>query len=350
MSRRFLIITLISVLSLILFSTVFFLFVNKSSKKNEKIEVAYIHNEGQAQGTTYSVTYQQPEGIDLQQKIEDEFHRFDSSLSTYNKSSIITRINQNDPTVKTDSLFELMFSEAQKISDLTNGALDITVGPLVKAWGFAFGNSDHSKIPNVADFKAYVGYKKVRIRNHQLIKEDPRIMIDANSIAQGLSADVIGKLLRDNGCKNYMVEIGGEIVCSGFNAKGKKWSIGIDKAIDDTTGTKEQLQTIIHITNCAVTTAGGYRKFYKKDGKKYSHIINPHTGYPVENNVLSVTVVAPTGVQADGFDTPLLVLGVDSALNVCKRVKGMDCYIIYTDKHGKMQEVYSEGFKKYLTE
>ena len=350
MSRRFLIVTLITVLSLILFSTVYFLMMNTSAKKAPKTEVEYIHNEGQAQGTTYSITYQQPEGIDLQQKIEDAFHRFDSSLSTYNKQSIISRINQNDPTVRTDSLFEVMFNEAQKISVLTNGALDITVGPLVKAWGFAFGNADHSKLPNVADFKSFVGYKKVRIQDHQLIKEDPRIMIDANSIAQGLSADVVAKLLSDNGCKNYMVEIGGEIVCRGLNAKGLKWSIGIDKAIDDTTGTNEQLQTIIHITDCAVTTAGGYRKFYKKDGKKYSHIINPHTGYPVENNVLSVTVVAPTGIQADGFDTPLMVLGVDSALNVCKRVKGMDCYIIYTDKQGKMQEVYSDGFKKYLTE
>lgn len=312
--------------------------------------VKYIHNEGEAQGTTYSITYLQPNGIDLQNKIEARLHEFDMSLSSYIPNSIISRINRNDPTVRTDVLFETMFNEAQEVSKRTSGALDITVGPLVKAWGFAFGNKDHSKLPNVSDFLPYIGYEKVRLKDHKVIKDDPRILIDANSIAQGYSSDIIAKLLQDNKCQNYMVEIGGEIVCKGLNDKGQKWRIGIDKAIDDSTSTTNELQTIISITDCAVTTAGGYRKFYIKDGKKYSHIINPHTGRPIDNNMLSVTVVAPTGIMADAYDTPFMVLGVDSCLKICKRTPGLECYLIYSDNKGKNKIIYTKGFKKYLTQ
>lgn len=312
--------------------------------------VEYLHNEGKTQGTYYSATYLQPDGRDLKAKIEKRLQQFEMSLSTYNPNSIISRINNNDPTVKTDSDFETIFYAAQEAAVRTNGALDITVGPLVKAWGFAFGNNDHSKLPNVSDFLPYVGYKKVRIEHHKVIKDDPRILIDANSIAQGYSVDVIAKLLRDNGCKNYMIEIGGEVACKGLNARGEKWRIGIDKAVDDSTSMNEELQTILSITDCAVTTAGDYRKFYIKDGKKYSHIINPHTGYPANSNLLSVTIVAPTAIMADAYDTPFMVLGVDSCLKVCKSIPGMECYLIYVDKNGKNQIAYSEGFKKYLAE
>lgn len=310
--------------------------------------VEYLHNEGKTQGTYYSATYLQPDGRDLKSKIEERLQQFEMSLSTYNPNSIISRINNNDPTVKTDLDFETIFYAAQEAAARTDGALDITVGPLVKAWGFAFGNNDHSKLPNVSEFLPYVGYKKVRIENHKVIKDDPRILIDANSIAQGYSVDVIAKLLSDNGCKNYMIEIGGEVACKGLNAKGEKWRIGIDKAVDDSTSMNEELQTILSLTDCAVTTAGDYRKFYIKDGKKYSHIINPHTGYPANSNLLSVTIVAPTAIMADAYDTPFMVLGVDSCLKVCKSIPGMECYLIYVDKNGENQIAYSEGFEKYL--
>lgn len=348
MNKNWLIILIIAVLFIVIASVSYFLIFNKKEAQQAKVE--YIHNQGETQGTTYSITYQQPDGIDLQNKIEARLHEFDMSLSSYIPNSIISRINRNDTTVRTDVLFETMFNEAQKVSQITHGALDITVGPLVKAWGFAFGNKDHSKLPNVSDFLPYIGYEKVRLKDHKVIKDDPRILIDANSIAQGYSSDVIAKLLQENKCQNYMVEIGGEIVCKGLNDKGQKWRVGIDKAIDDSTSTTNELQTIISITDCAVTTAGGYRKFYIKDGKKYSHIINPHTGRPIENNMLSVTVIAPTGIQADAYDTPFMVLGVDSCLKICKSIPGMECYLIYTDKDGKNQIAYSDGFKKYLTQ
>ena len=320
----------------------------QSEAKPFQRKIEYIHNQGSTQGTTYSATYQQPAGIDLQSKIEARLHQFDSSLSSYIPNSIISRINRNDKSVNTDLDFETMFDTAMETARQTNGALDITVGPLVKAWGFAFGNKNHDKLPVVSDYLPYIGYKKVRIVNHKLIKDDARIMIDANGIAQGQSSDIIAKLLEANGCKNYMIEIGGEVACKGLSPSNAKWRIGIDKAIDDTTNTNNGLQAVVEMSSGAMTTAGNYRKFYIKDGKKYAHIINPHTGMPVNHNLLSATVIAPTALLADAYDTAFMVIGVDSSLAVCKRVPGLECYLIYVDEAGNNQVVYSPGFKKYL--
>jgi thiamine biosynthesis lipoprotein len=242
-----------------------------------------------------------------------------------------------------------MFYMAQQAAKQTNGMFDITVGPLVKAWGFAFGNKDHSKIPNPKDFLPFVGFHKIRIQNHRLYKQDSRIVIDANGIAQGQSSDIIGKLLEGNGCKNYMVEIGGEIVCKGSNPQGKKWRVGIDKPVDDSLSVNADLQTIIELNDGAITTAGNYRKFHIINGKKYGHLINPHSGYPEATNLLSVTVLSSKGIISDAYDSPFMLLGLEKSLEVCKKVPGLECYFIYLDKNGKTQEYYTNGFKKYLT-
>jgi len=315
----------------------------------KKTVPVYIHNEGEAQGTTWSATYEQPEGIDLQKKIEKRLHEFDLSLSTYVPQSIISRINRNDSTVRTDADFEEMFRVALGVSMQTNGAFDITVGPLVKAWGFGFGSSEPSKIPDVSKLLPYVGYHKVKLKNHKLYKEDPNIIIDSNALAQGQSSDIIGKMLEENGCKNYMIDIGGELVVKGVNNKGQKWQIGIDNPVDDPTNTIDEIQTILSISNCALTTSGNYRKFYYLNGKKYAHEIDPRNGYPVVHNLLSATVVARTCILADAYATAFMVIGVDSSMQVCKSIPGMDCYLIYTGKDGKNQVVYTDGFKKYLT-
>jgi len=310
-------------------------------------KVEYKHNQGKTQGTYYSATYLQPEGIDLQYKIDAKLHEFDLSLSTYNEASVISRINRNDSSVRTDLFFETMYYQAQEVSEHTNGAFDITVGPLVNAWGFG-KDSDHTITPNIAVLMPLIGHKKVRLVNHKILKDDAQIIIDANAIAQGYSTDVIAKLLEDNECQNYMIEIGGEIVCKGLNPKGEKWRIGIDKPIDDPANETKELQTILSISNVAVTTSGNYRKFYYKEGKKYAHTIDPRTGYPIIHNLLSATVVAPTCIQADAYATAFMVLGVDSSMTVCKSIPNMDCYLIYTDKDGTNQVIYTDGFKKYL--
>jgi len=341
MKNKFLIYTTLILILIIAASSVYFL-----SKK----DVKYIHNEGLTQGTTYSVIYQQPQGIDLQNDIDKRLHEFDLSLSSYVPESVISRINRNDSTVKTDADFELMFKVAREVSERTNGAFDITVGPLVKAWGFGFGNSNHTKIPNVKEFLPYVDYHKIKIENHKLIKDNPRIIVDANALAQGQSSDIIGKLLEKNGCKNYMIEIGGEIVCKGVNDKGEKWRIGIDKPVDDSTNTKTEIQTIVSLSNIAITTSGNYHKFYYLNGKKYAHEIDPHTGYPVVHNLLSATVVAPTCIVADAYATAFMVMGVERSLQICKSIPNLDCYLIYIDKNGENKVIFTKGFKRFLTQ
>lgn len=339
-----------STLTLICLLIAIFFYSKKNSSKQVLSNVEYIHNQGNTQGTNYTATYLQPEGRDLQQKIEKQLHLFDLSLSTYDSTSIISRINRNDPTVKVDSVFEHMFYVAKQVSEHTNGAFDITVGPLVKAWGFGFGNADHSQTPDLKKLLPLIGYNKVSIEKGKFVKQLPNILIDANALAQGYSTDIIGKLLEDNGCKNYMIEIGGEIVCKGLNPKGGKWRIGIDKPIDDLANTKNEIQTVVAISNIAITTSGNYRKFYIKDGKKYAHTINPHTGYPVVHNLLSATVAAPTCIMADAYATAFMVLGVDSAMKICKSVPNMDCYLIYSDVNGENKVIYTDGFKKYIIE
>ena len=309
----------------------------------------YTYLEGKVFGTNYHITYLHPRGKDLKTQIDEKFNEFNLSLSTFNPNSIISRINKNDPTVKTDSYFEEMYTMARQVSEKSDGAFDITVAPLVNAWGFGFGNHDTSHQPNVDTILPYIGYQKIYIQNHKLIKTDPHIMLDASAIAKGQGSDVIAHLLSENGCENYMVEIGGEIACKGLNPKGQKWQIGIDKPKDDPTEDNLQLQTVVAISNVGMATSGNYRQFYYRDGKKYAHTINPITGFPVQHNLLSTTVVAPTCMQADAYATAFMVVGVDRSLQICNSVPGMDCYLIYTDKNGNYKTVYTKGFEKYLT-
>lgn len=308
----------------------------------------YIYNKGQIFGTYYSVTYCHPDGVDLHEKIKEKMNVFDNSLSTFNKSSVITGINNNDD-VKIDAFFEKMFLTARKISENTNGAFDITVAPLVNAWGFGFGNRERDRIPNVDSLMQITGYEKIRLENNKLIKEDPRIMLDASAIAKGFASDVIADFLSENGCTDYMVEIGGEIACKGINPKEKKWRIGIDVPTDDIAAQNREIQAILAISDLALATSGNYRQFYYLDGKKFSHTIDPRTGYPVQHNLLSVTVIAPSCVEADAYATAFMVLGVDSALQICESIQGMDCYLIYEDENGNNQTVYTSTFEQYFT-
>lgn len=310
----------------------------------------YTFLEGKIFGTFYHITYLHPKGVDLTKEIEERLKEFDASLSTFNPNSIISRINRNDSDVNTDIFFEEMYSMSRQVSIKSNGAFDITVAPLVNAWGFGYGNHDTSLKPNLDTIMPYIGYQKIKLLNHKMIKDDPHIMIDASAIAKGQGSDVIARLLEEYGCENYMVEIGGEIACRGLNPKGEKWHIGIDKPNDDPADENKELQTIIAISNVGMATSGNYRQFYFKDGKKYAHTINPHTGYPVQHNLLSATVIAPTCMQADAYATAFMVLGVESSMSVCSTIPDMDCYLIYADKNGEYNTVYTKGFQKYLTE
>ncbi len=321
-----------------------------TSCQQKPAEYEYIQNTGRIYGTFYNIVYLHPEGRELHEEIQIRLQEFDNSLSTFNPNSVISRINQNDASVVTDGYFNEMFAEAIYVSTVTNGAFDITVAPLVNAWGFGFGNKDLSESPDVLSILEYVGFGKVNLLDNRLIKSDPRIMLDASAIAKGQSVDVIAQLLEESKCEHFMVEIGGEVVAKGLNPKGKKWQIGIDKPVDDPANEQHELQTIISISGEALATSGNYRRFYVRDGMKYAHTINPRTGYPVNHNLLSATVIAPTCMQADAFATAFMVLGLDSSLLIVNQHPELEAYLIYSNEKGEFEVAFSKGFQKYLNE
>lgn len=299
----------------------------------------YQHDEGMVFGTFYSVTYQHDR--DLKKEIEAELQKVDNSLSPFNKNSIITAINQNKP-VEVNDMFLNVFELAKQISEDTDGAFDITVAPLVNAWGFGFKNdcppTDHA----VDSLRQIIGYQKVRLTGKTIKKDDPRIMLDCSAIAKGYGSDVVARYLRKEGIKNFMVEIGGEVVTSGINKKRVPWAIGVEKPIDDTLAQNKDLQTVLNITDIAMATSGNYRNFYFKGGKKYAHTIDPHTGRPVQHSILSATVLHKECAVADAYATSFMVMGLEKAKAVLARHSDLKAYIIY-DNNGKFAVWQSPG-------
>ena len=288
----------------------------------------YYHNQGHIFGTYYNIRY---EGTtDLQEAIQQRLKEFDYSLSMFNPESVISRVNRNEQ-VPVDSLFSAMFAEAQQISLLSGGAFDITVAPLVHAWGFGKKNNDpklKAQAINIDSIKTFVGYDKVQLKELYLHKSDERITLDASAIAKGYACDVIANLLRKNGCENLLVDIGGEVVIQGVNDKGKAWRVGISKPKIDATGMEKELQEVIESTQLCMATSGNYLQYYFVDGQRRSHTIDPRSGRPVEHSLLSATVVASSCMRADALATACMVLGADNALQMIEQTTDAACYLI----------------------
>ncbi len=302
-------------------------------------------DQGLVFGTMYKITYQSDEN--LKNEIEAELEKVNQSLSPFSKESVITHINQNTD-LTADSLFTYVFQLAKQISEETHGAFDITVAPLVNAWGFGFKNATQIDSLTIDSIRQFVGIDKVRMENGKVIKDDPRLMLDCSAIAKGFGVDCVARLFDRKGIKNYMIDIGGELVMKGENAQMNTWRIGINKPIDDSLAVNQELQTILEISNAGMATSGNYRNFYYKDGKKYAHTIDPHTGYPVQHNILSSTVVAKDCATADAYATSFMVLGLDSAKAVCNAHPELDAYFIYSKDNGETGVYFTEGMKKYL--
>ena len=271
-------------------------------------DASYTFNEGEVFGTTYHLTYRHPEGKDLHEGVLERLGEFDRSLSTYNSDSLISRINRNEPDVVMDHYMMKCLGTALEISKATGGAFDITVGPLVQAWGF--GNSEPAEIrsEHIEAILHYTGYRNIRLDNHRVIKAFPETQLDVNAIAKGMAVDVVAEYLQAEGCTDYMVEIGGEVRVLGVNPSGTAWRLGIDKPVDAPLATNRELQTVVPLKDSAMATSGNYRNFYIRDGVKYAHTIDPRTGYPVQHKLLSATVIAPDCMTADAYATALMVM------------------------------------------
>ncbi|TKG91105.1 FAD:protein FMN transferase [Puteibacter caeruleilacunae] len=316
----------------------------------KKPEPKYIFNQGFIHGTIYHITYESPEGKDYQKEIEQEMHAFDQSLSTFQPESVISRINQNDPNVVTDHFFETCFKRAQKISKATDGAFDITVAPLVNAWGFGFKNKEQISQELIDSLLQTVGYNKVKLKGEKIIKENPNTMLDASAIAKGYSVDVIAQFLQKKGCKNLMVEIGGEVVARGKNNKGRWWRIGINKPQEDALFNSQDLHTIVSLKNKGLATSGNYRNFYVEGGKKYAHTIDPESGYPIQHRVLSSTVVAKDCMTADAYATSFMVMGLDKAKHVLAEHPELEAFFILSSEGENYEVYYTQGFKKFIVD
>ena len=300
---------------------------------------------GFTQGTTYHITYEDKANLNFTEAIDSIFKNFDLTFSQYIPNSIVSRINNNDPTVEVDDMFVEVYKKSLEVNRETKGDFDLTVGPLVNAWGFGAEKKALTDSSRIDSLMQYIGMNKIRLEGRKLVKDLPGIKIDVNSIAQGYAVDVVYHFFEQMGIRNFMVEIGGEVRTKGKNPKGEIWRIGVDKPTEGNMVAGEDLQTVVLIDNKAVTTSGNYRKFFEENGIKYSHIIDPHTGYPYRNNLLSVTVIADDALTADGYDTGLMVLGLEGARELLKQHPELQAYMIYADEQGKFQVEYTPGIQ-----
>lgn len=340
---------------------------NKQSKKRLSLQLAFLtfliigtiliikhqhnmpyqHDRGSVFGTFYSITYQCDN--DLQKEIEAELKKVDQALSMFNQESIISKVNRNEK-VELNEMFLQVITLAQKVSQDTDGAFDITVAPLVNAWGFGFKTGDKPSGTSIDSLMSTVGYKKISLKGRQLFKENKNTMLDCSAIAKGYGSDVVAAFLKKRGIDNFMVEIGGEVVTQGISEKRVPWRIGVTKPTDDSLSVDNELQTVLNVTNKAMATSGNYRNFYYKDGKKYAHTIDPKTGYPVQHSLLSATVLADNCATADAYATSFMVMGIEKAKGVLERHPELMAYFIYTDVRGNLAVWYSPSMKDKILE
>ena len=304
----------------------------------------YRTHQGKIFGTLYTVTYEH--NADLQAQIVGAMQAVDNSLSPFNKHSIITHVNHND-TITIDTLFAEVFRNAQVIYEESHGAFDPTVAPLVNAWGFGFKSGIDVTTSTIDSLRSLIGMSRISLIDGHVVKDDQRIMLDFSAIAKGYGSDRVARVLDSCGVQNYMVEIGGEVVVRGHNRNGNPWGIGINKPIDDSLSTNQELQTVLRLTDCAIATSGNYRNFYYKDGVKYAHTIDPRSGYPVQHSLLSTTVIADNCMRADALATAFMVLGTDSAMAYCKRHPEIDGYFIVAADSGRYEVLRSFDEEKY---
>ncbi len=304
----------------------------------------YRHCEGKIFGTWYNITYQHDK--DIHKEILEALNSVDSSLSMFNMESTISKINRGEnPDLDRQMLYIL--PRAKKVSEATGGAFDITVAPLVNVWGFGFKHEEWPSQHTIDSIKAFVGYEKIRVNKRKLEKNDSRTMIDLSAIAKGYGADVVGQVLDNNKVRNYMVEIGGDMVVKGKNSNGDPWRIGVAKPTDEKTE-QQEYQCVLNLSDCAVATSGNYRNFFYKDGVKYAHTIDPKTGYPVQHDILSATIIAPHCYEADAYATASMVLGVENAKKMLSKQQHLDAYLIYIDTDGEQKVWMTNRCKKYI--
>ena len=298
--------------------------------------------QGEAQGSYYAITYYDEQERNFQHEIDSIFHAVDVSVNLWVDTSVISKVNRNED-VTLDSIFVDNFRIAQEAAALSGGYFDPTISPIVAAWGFSYKHGD-SITPRLIDsLKQLVDYRKVRIENGMVIKENPAMTLDFNAIAQGYTSDLIASFLDSRGIKNYLVDTGGEIMAHGTKPNGQPWIVGIEKPADNW-DSEQVVHTRIALRDKGLVTSGSTRKYVERNGKRYSHCIDPNTGYPVEHQVLSVTVMANSSVWADALASICMVMGMEKSLPLIESMDDVEAYYIYVNENNELETFATEGF------
>ncbi len=319
------------------------LLLSCSSHKND--EVLFTSIKGNVFGTNYTISYYAADTIDYRSSIDSIFSAFNQSLSYYQNHSLISRINRNE-TDSIDDFFEVVFQRSLEISRETGGVFDVTVSPLVNAWGFGF-EKKATVTPEIIDsLMEFVGYKKAWLEGNRVVKADERVQFDFNAIAKGYAADVVGAYLESRGIDAYLVEIGGDLVAKGTKPNGSFWRIGLERPAATMYDTQEW-DYFVEIHDVGLATSGNYRRYYEVDGNRYSHTIDPNTGYPVSHSLLSVSVFASDGMSADAYATAMMVMGLEMSKAFVESREDLEAYFIYS-LNGKGFDTYASSGLKLL--
>lgn len=322
-----------------------FAFLTILACSNEK-KSSLISIEGEAQGTTYHIAYINSNGVNYQRAIDSLLIEIDKSLSTYHKTSIITKFNQADSLVEIDEMFTDVFNLSKQVYQESEGAFNPTVAHLVNAWGFGFKNIENTDSSTIDSLLKFVDFDAISIIDNKVVKTNKNLMLDFNAIAQGYSVDVIADFLANQGIENYMVEIGGEVKVKGKNDKNKLWRIGIDKPVENET--ERTLEAVVNLNNQSLATSGNYRKFYEKDGAKYSHTLNPKTGYPVRHSLLSATVITDNCALADAYATVFMVVGIEKAKEILAKNNKIKAVLIFENENKQLETYVSDELVDFI--
>ena len=315
------------------------------NNKEQGPQASFQHDEGVIFGTVYHASYRHD--VSLHSEIMSELNAVDASLSMFNPNSTVSLVNRNE-SMDVDSLMMKVMDISGKVNRETDGAFDVTVAPLVNAWGFGFKQNRFPDSTRIDSIMQYVGWNKIAVDNGQIRKELPDMVLDFSAVAKGFGVDRVAEMFKRHGVTDFMVEIGGEIAVGGCNNKGGKWRIGINKPEDDSTCVNNELQEVMEVSDNCIATSGNYRNFYVKDGRKIAHTIDPKTGYPVQHSILSSTVMAPSCALADAYATSFMVMGLDKAKLFLGTHPELDAYFIYADEDGGYQIYCTPGFMKYI--
>ncbi len=319
------------------------LLVLASCNKPQKIVL-----QGLAQGSYYAITYYDEKGRNFQHEVDSIFHAVDMSVNLWVDSSIISKVNRNEE-VTLDSIFINNFNIAQEAAHLSDGYFDPTISPIVAAWGFSYKTGDSITPQLIDSLKQLVDYRKIRIENEKIVKENPSIQLDFNAIAQGYTSDLIAHFLESRGIENYLVDTGGEIMARGEKPDGKPWIVGIEKPAENW-DSEQVVQTRIALRDKGLVTSGSTRKYVERNGKRYSHCIDPKTGYPVEHQLLSVTVLADNSVWADALASICMVMGKEKSLPLIENLDEVEAYYIYVNERNELETFATNGFQNLIIE